>query len=99
MVRYMRFLRPIPSQSSLYLALCNLPCRQTSRADRDPTDYTERWVFYDNWTYTASLELLLSSSEVQAADRALLVFYGIDTVANVVSTAHTTSLLVCADTR
>ncbi|KAI5889009.1 glycoside hydrolase family 2 protein [Schizophyllum commune H4-8] len=46
-------------------------------------DYTERWVFYDNWTYTASLAPLLSSSEVQAADRALLVFYGIDTVANV----------------
>ncbi|KAL1672792.1 glycoside hydrolase family 2 protein [Schizophyllum commune] len=46
-------------------------------------DYTKRWVFYDNWTYTASLEPLLSSSEVQAADRALLVFYGIDTVANV----------------
>ncbi|KAL1711576.1 glycoside hydrolase family 2 protein [Schizophyllum commune] len=46
-------------------------------------DYTKRWVFYDNWTYTASLEPLLSSSEVQAADRVLLVFYGIDTVANV----------------
>ncbi|KAL1742498.1 glycoside hydrolase family 2 protein [Schizophyllum fasciatum] len=45
--------------------------------------YTERWVFYDNWTYTASLAPLLSSAEVQAADRALLVFYGIDTVANV----------------
>ncbi|KAL1750744.1 glycoside hydrolase family 2 protein [Schizophyllum commune] len=45
-----------------------------------------RWVFcYNviNWTYTASLEPLLSSSEVQAADRVLLVFYGIDTVANV----------------
>ncbi|KAL1712027.1 glycoside hydrolase family 2 protein [Schizophyllum commune] len=37
------------------------------------------------WTLRSAngLEPLLSSSEVQAADRVLLVFYGIDTVANV----------------
>ncbi|TRM70352.1 glycoside hydrolase family 2 protein [Schizophyllum amplum] len=51
-------------------------------------DYTERWVFYDNWTYTANLAPLLAFSQLQVADRALLVFYGIDTIANITIGDH-----------
>ncbi|KAJ7461128.1 glycoside hydrolase family 2 protein [Mycena latifolia] len=45
-------------------------------------DFTERWVFMDNWTYTADLAPVLASG-LDAADQILLVFYGLDTVANI----------------
>ncbi|KAG6916247.1 hypothetical protein DXG01_007744 [Tephrocybe rancida] len=49
------------------------------------TDFTQRWIVDDNWTYTADLtpfsrSLNLSSTAQQTT---LLVFYGIDTVANI----------------
>ncbi|KAK7023298.1 glycoside hydrolase family 2 protein [Favolaschia claudopus] len=46
-------------------------------------DFTERWVFQDNWTYTADLTPLLTGGEIQSTDQLLLVFHGIDTVANI----------------
>ncbi|KAJ7088165.1 glycoside hydrolase family 2 protein [Mycena epipterygia] len=45
-------------------------------------DFTERWVFMDNWTYTADIAPVLSSG-LTAADQILLVFHGLDTIANI----------------
>ena len=47
-------------------------------------DFTQRWIINDNWTYTADLRPLFSQASKQKA-RTLLVFYGIDTIANIVS--------------
>jgi hypothetical protein len=47
-------------------------------------DFTERWVFLDNWTYTADLAPILGSA-INASNQILLVFHGLDTVANIVS--------------
>ena len=49
-----------------------------------PLDFTQRWIINDNWTYTADLRPLFSQISKQKA-RTLLVFYGIDTIANIVS--------------
>ena len=49
-----------------------------------PLDFTQRWIINDNWTYTADLSPLLSQAFKSKA-RTLLVFYGIDTIANIVS--------------
>ncbi|GLB44993.1 putative glycoside hydrolase family 2 protein [Lyophyllum shimeji] len=52
-------------------------------------DFTQRWIIDDNWTYTADLTPLAgalnSSGEKQTT---LLVFYGIDTVANISVGGH-----------
>ncbi|KAF7369424.1 Glycoside hydrolase family 2 protein [Mycena venus] len=45
-------------------------------------DFTERWVFMDNWTYTADLAPLLGGG-FDGADQILLVFNGLDTIANI----------------
>ncbi|KAJ7710527.1 glycoside hydrolase family 2 protein [Mycena rosella] len=45
-------------------------------------DFTERWVFMDNWTYTADLAPVLQGT-LDTADQILLVFYGLDTIANI----------------
>lgn len=47
-------------------------------------DFTQRWIISDNWTYTADITPFLStlSGKTQST---LLVFYGLDTVANIVS--------------
>ncbi|KAJ6460098.1 hypothetical protein DFH09DRAFT_960311 [Mycena vulgaris] len=50
-------------------------------------DFTERWVFMDNWTYTADLAPLLTSG-LGLADQILLVFHGLDTIANIVSAVN-----------
>lgn len=47
-------------------------------------DFTQRWIINDNWTYTADLSPLVSQAFKSKA-RTLLVFYGIDTIANIVS--------------
>ena len=47
------------------------------------TDFTQRWIVNDNWTYTADLTPL--TADLTNDTTALLVFYGIDTVANIVS--------------
>ena len=48
-------------------------------------DFTQRWIVNDNWTYTADLSPLTDG--LAASDKALLVFYGIDTIANIVRVA------------
>ncbi|KAK7051780.1 glycoside hydrolase family 2 protein [Favolaschia claudopus] len=45
-------------------------------------EFTERWVFFDNWTYTADLRPLLDSG-LNASNQILLIFNGLDTVANI----------------
>ena len=45
-------------------------------------DFTERWVINDNWTYTADLTPF--THNIGPDTKALLVFYGIDTIANIV---------------
>ncbi|KZV60846.1 glycoside hydrolase family 2 protein [Peniophora sp. CONT] len=45
-------------------------------------DFTQRWIVTDNWTYTADVTPFLSTQN-ESADATLLVFYGIDTVANI----------------
>ncbi|KAH7925650.1 glycoside hydrolase family 2 protein [Leucogyrophana mollusca] len=48
-------------------------------------EYTQRWVVDDNWTYTADLAPFMHTrTQLEGADeKTLLVFYGIDTVANI----------------
>ncbi|KAJ7030709.1 glycoside hydrolase family 2 protein [Mycena alexandri] len=45
-------------------------------------DFTECWVFMDNWTYTADLAPLLGT-ELKTADQILLILNGLDTIANI----------------
>ncbi|KAI0640219.1 glycoside hydrolase [Trametes polyzona] len=49
-------------------------------------DFTQRWVVNENWTYTADLTPLTRNMSIDA--RALLVFYGIDTIANITVAGH-----------
>ncbi|OSD01219.1 glycoside hydrolase family 2 protein [Trametes coccinea BRFM310] len=49
-------------------------------------DFTQRWIVNDNWTYTADLTPLTQNLSADA--RALLVFYGIDTIANITVSGH-----------
>ncbi|KAG2154454.1 glycoside hydrolase family 2 protein [Suillus bovinus] len=46
-------------------------------------EFTERWVINDNWTYTADLTPFTQTYENDASRKTLLVFYGIDTIANI----------------
>lgn len=48
-------------------------------------EFTQRWIVNDNWTYTADLSSLLGASHTP--EKKLLVFYGLDTVANIVRTS------------
>ncbi|KAI0798664.1 glycoside hydrolase family 2 protein [Irpex lacteus] len=50
-------------------------------------DFTQRWIINDNWTYTADLSPLIAHTTRQKA-RTLLVFYGIDTIANITVAGH-----------
>lgn len=47
-------------------------------------DFTERWVIYDNWTYTADLTQFESTLPNDESGKRVLVFFGLDTVANIV---------------
>ena len=49
-------------------------------------DFTQRWIVNDNWTYTADITPL--TQNLAGDQTALLVFYGIDTIANIVSTSY-----------
>ncbi|KAI8981306.1 glycoside hydrolase [Trametes punicea] len=49
-------------------------------------EFTQRWIVNDNWTYTADLTPLTQNLSADA--RALLVFYGIDTIANITVSGH-----------
>lgn len=54
-------------------------------------DYSERWVNDENWTYTADLSPWTSVAK-NGSEKTLLVFYGIDTVANIVRNAPAPSV-------
>ncbi|GJJ08323.1 hypothetical protein Clacol_002534 [Clathrus columnatus] len=45
-------------------------------------DFTQRWVWFDNWTYTADITPFLSKLGKEPQDT-ILLFYGLDTVANI----------------
>jgi beta-mannosidase len=47
-------------------------------------ELTERWVANDNWTYTADLTPFIQEYKEEASGKTLLIFYGIDTIANIV---------------
>ncbi|KAF9241801.1 glycoside hydrolase family 2 protein [Melanogaster broomeanus] len=51
-------------------------------------EYTERWVVNDNWTYTACLTPFMQSYKKDASEKTFLVFYGIDTIANITLAGH-----------
>ncbi|KAJ7461141.1 glycoside hydrolase family 2 protein [Mycena latifolia] len=68
----------VPSQAHLDLARAGIITEPLFGLN----DFTERWVFMDNWTYTADLAPVIESG-LDAADQILLVFYGLDTVANI----------------
>ncbi|KAH7906820.1 glycoside hydrolase family 2 protein [Hygrophoropsis aurantiaca] len=51
-------------------------------------EYTERWVINDNWTYTADLSPFTQDYKKDASEKTLLVFYGIDTIANITFAGH-----------
>ncbi|EPQ57141.1 glycoside hydrolase [Gloeophyllum trabeum ATCC 11539] len=46
-------------------------------------DDLQRWIVNDNWTYTADLTPFTSTRNHTPGERALLVFYGLDTIANI----------------
>ena len=48
----------------------------------DNVDFTQRFIVNDNWTYTADISPFTQNFTNDT--RALLVFYGIDTIANIV---------------
>jgi hypothetical protein len=56
-------------------------------------DFTERWVVNDNWTYTADLTPFTRELNYAPSSTILLVFYGIDTIANIVRTCVSCDLL------
>ena len=63
------------------------------------SDFTQRWVVNDNWTYTADLTPILKDYNSAERQTNLLIFYGIDTVANIVSSGVRAShlVLICKD--
>ncbi|TFK54547.1 glycoside hydrolase family 2 protein [Heliocybe sulcata] len=51
-------------------------------------DGLQRWIVSDNWTYTADLTPFTSTYAHTPGERALLVFYGLDTIANITLAGH-----------
>ena len=47
-------------------------------------DFTQRWIVDDNWTYTGDISPFLKSDTFRNSKKTILVFYGIDTIANIV---------------
>ena len=41
-------------------------------------DFTQRWVWMDNWTYTADLSPFFATTSANSTEQTLLVFYGLD---------------------
>ncbi|KAJ6550965.1 glycoside hydrolase family 2 protein [Mycena vulgaris] len=68
----------LPSQAHLDLARAGVITEPLLGLN----DFTERWVFMDNWTYTADLAPVIGSG-LDEADQILLVFHGLDTIANI----------------
>ncbi|KII92211.1 glycoside hydrolase family 2 protein [Plicaturopsis crispa FD-325 SS-3] len=55
---------------------------------RGINDFTERWIADDDWTYTADLSPFLDKRAQNTSEKTLLVFYGLDTVANITLAGH-----------
>ncbi|KAA1472783.1 glycoside hydrolase [Dentipellis sp. KUC8613] len=55
---------------------------------QEENDYNQRWIVNDNWTYTADISPFLKSGSQNSSDKTLLVFYGIDTIANITLAGH-----------
>ncbi|TFK44105.1 glycoside hydrolase [Crucibulum laeve] len=51
-------------------------------------DFTQRWVVEENWTYTADITPFIKSDAFRNSEATLLVFYGIDTIANITLAGH-----------
>ncbi|KAF5346711.1 hypothetical protein D9756_010427 [Leucocoprinus leucothites] len=51
-------------------------------------DFTQRWIVDDNWTYTGDISPFLKSDAFKQSKKTLLVFYGIDTIANITIAGH-----------
>ncbi|KAF5385855.1 hypothetical protein D9615_002685 [Tricholomella constricta] len=51
-------------------------------------DFTQRWIIDDNWTYTADLLPFTRTLDPEENQATFLVFYGIDTVANISVGGH-----------
>ncbi|GJE92630.1 glycoside hydrolase family 2 protein [Phanerochaete sordida] len=49
-------------------------------------EFTQRWIVDDNWTYTADLSSILKKES--KSEKTLLVFYGLDTIANITVAGH-----------
>lgn len=47
-------------------------------------DFTQRWIVDDDWTYTGDISPFLKSDDFRSSKKTILVFYGIDTIANIV---------------
>jgi hypothetical protein len=62
-------------------------------------DFTQRWIVDDNWTYTADISPFLNSQAFKQSKKTLLVFYGIDTIANIVRVFEVIFPLSYADRR
>ncbi|KAL5523539.1 hypothetical protein ACEPAG_7712 [Sanghuangporus baumii] len=71
----------VPSQAHLDLARANIISEPLLGAN--VLDFTQRWVANENWTYTADLSPFRSTLSEEPAEKTLLVFYGLDTVANI----------------
>lgn len=60
-------------------------------------DFTQRWVANESvWTYTADLSSWAGESGQNTTDKTLLVFYGIDTIANIVCQNLLPSFSICS---
>ncbi|EJD02700.1 glycoside hydrolase [Fomitiporia mediterranea MF3/22] len=70
----------VPSQAHLDLLRAGIITEPLLGAN----DFTQRWVANENWTYTADLSPFTATLEGGSTEKTLLVFYGIDTVANIV---------------
>ncbi|KAG7098220.1 hypothetical protein E1B28_000187 [Marasmius oreades] len=67
----------VPSQAHLDLARAGVITEPLLEIN----DFTERWVAEENWTYTADLAPFFKT--LNSSSKTLLVFWGIDTIANI----------------
>ncbi|EIW64193.1 glycoside hydrolase [Trametes versicolor FP-101664 SS1] len=52
-------------------------------------DFSERWIVTDSWVYQADLSLIIAQrSQDNSSSKNLLVFYGLDTIANITVAGH-----------
>lgn len=67
----------------------------------DIVEYWQRWIVNDSWTYTADLTPFAQSVAQNSSQHTLLVFYGLDTIANIVGTlmSNSTKVLTSAPCR